>query len=97
MLLVSLTGTVYTPRARGRENGMRREGIVPQLPMFYMGPGFGEGESKTVKRGGGGECETALNKLYISTKRKRHTVVYTSKKQRPGKETGRSYELLWLK
>lgn len=39
----------------------------------------------------------ALNKLYISTKRKRHTVVYTSKEQCPGEGTGRSYELLWLK
>lgn len=44
-----------------------------------------------------GASEMALNKLYISTKRKRHTVVYTSKEQWPGEGTGRSYELLWIK
>lgn len=52
---------------------------VPQLPMFYMGPG---------RRVGGRDIErerardSASNKLYISTKRKRHDRVHIQRTSR---------------
>lgn len=53
MLLVSLSGTVYTPRERDNaENKKRGRGEwYPSCSMFYMGPGSGVGELEDSEGG----------------------------------------------